>query len=137
MPYNENFRKRYFSDAAWTRLKELRKSRSEKEEEVFASWLELLQEGGTLLGQDPRREKVQDWAAQCHEAWENSTAGDPTIQAGYNNALRDHRNWPAEARRPIVSLDLEKVLEFVRKAQACRRMGYHDRWTRLRKLSAR
>jgi hypothetical protein len=131
MPLEENFQQKYFSDAAWRRLLELRRAGSQTEAQILQGWVRLLEEGSALLDQDVRGPKVQDWAARCHDLWESSTAGDQDIQIGYDSAWRDHLNWPAAARQGIAHLNIEQILEFNGKAQVYRRRGYYERWKQI------
>ena len=134
MSFDLSFRRKYFSDAAWQRLLELRKADSQPEEQIFRAWVQLLEEGSTLLDQDARGPKAQDWAARCHDLWESTTLGDKDIQIGYDNAWRDHLNWPAAARAPLAHLNIQQILEFNGKAQAYRRRGYHERWKQIGRM---
>jgi hypothetical protein len=134
MRSEEDFQRKYFSDSAWRRLMELRSAGSQAEAQIFHAWVQLLEEGSTLLDQDVRGPKVQDWAARCHDLWQGCTFGDKEIQIGYDHAWRDHLHWPATARHAIAHLNIEQILEFNGKAQVYRRRGYHERWKRIKQM---
>lgn len=127
-----DFLKKYFSDGAWRRLKQIRED--EGAPLVPSAWTELLTQGAVFTGDDLRGEAAQDWAARCHEAWQTWTTEDQGIQLGFAKAWKDYRNWPKVVQVEMEVPEFEAILALAKKAQAHRRMGYHERWKQLRQF---
>ena len=127
-----DFLKKYFSDAAWQRLKQIRED--EGAPLIPSAWTELLTEGAAFTGQDLRGEAAQAWAARCHEAWQTWTTDHQGIQLGFAKAWEDYRNWPKYAQLEVQLSDFEAALALAKKAQAYRRLGYYERWKQLRQF---
>jgi hypothetical protein len=126
------FMKKYFSDGAWQRLKEIRKHQGAPL--VPSAWIEVLMEGSVFMSEDLRGESAQDWAERCHEAWQAWATNDASIQLGFAKAWKDYRNWPRSTQFEIGISEFEATVALAQKAQTYRRMGYHERWKRLRQV---
>jgi MerR family transcriptional regulator, thiopeptide resistance regulator len=110
-------RRKYFDKTAWEKLS----ARSHEESDrLSAAWHELFQQVGAALGDDPASERAQALAARWMELAEQSTCGDPDIKAGTIKAWIDRRSWPDMSQRYLASVNLERIAEFIGKANTHR-----------------
>ncbi|HYM00671.1 MAG TPA: MerR family transcriptional regulator [Blastocatellia bacterium] len=116
--------KKYYSDKAWARYKKRQRKRTSE------TWVALMREVQTLIGQDPAGEPAQSLAARWMELWRAETGGDPEIQVGMMRAWADRRNWPAAPRKLLarvdIDMDIEAAVGFVSQALNCHRRKYYS-----------
>lgn len=94
-------RKRYFSEAAWTRFVELRKRILNDTAAVSCRWqakVDLFRDVEAVLNEDPGGEKGQGLAQRWIAQLEDESSGDAEIKAGLVKAWADRQNWPATVR---------------------------------------
>jgi hypothetical protein len=120
-------RKKYFSEAAWTRYTERRERLMQDPQARTATWqerLDLFRDIEAALDEDPAGEKgralARRWMAQLDEA----SAGDPEVKAGLLNSWADRQNWSAILRWNMEGMVMMNTERFDRAAdfldQACR-----------------
>jgi len=112
------YRKKYYSEEAWAKIKQ----RPEEEAQLWAAWIALFKEVAAALDEDPAGDKAQELCAKWADLAEKTSGGDPEVKAGKIKEWRDHENWPESAKQRISSLRLEEVVDFIKRAYACRAM---------------
>jgi MerR family transcriptional regulator, thiopeptide resistance regulator len=125
--------KRYYSDAAWEKLRAMRQQQSDAQRrDLSEAWTKLFREAESLLTEDPAGEKVQDLCVRWSELWQITTGGDAGVSAGIRKAWADRDNWPPELRRVLPQFDLKAVGEFIGKGYASSMKKYYtqEAWAR-------
>jgi hypothetical protein len=120
-------RKKYFSEAAWTRYTELRASAMNDPQLRASLWqerLDLFQDIEAALHEDPAGEKGQTIARRWLAQVEQASGGDPEIKAGLLNSWAGRRNWTATLRWNMEGIVMMNTERFDRAAdfldEACR-----------------
>jgi DNA-binding transcriptional MerR regulator len=90
-------RKQFFSDAAWTKLADLRKS-SEMETREWKIRAELFHELEAASGEDPAGVRAQALVARWKEQLERVTSGDAEIKKAMLNGWSHRKQWPESQR---------------------------------------
>lgn len=125
--------KRYYSDAAWEKLRGMRQQQSDAQKSSLSeAWTKLFREAESLLSEDPAEEKVQDLCARWSRLWQITTGGDGEVSAGMLKAWADRDNWPPELQRVLPQFDFKALGEFVGKAYAASMKKYYaeEAWAR-------
>ena len=94
-------RKKYFSEAGWTRYVELRERTMgdpQARSSVWQARLDLFRDIEAALNEDPAGENGQALARRWLVQLENASAGDAEVRAGLLNSWADRRNWTAVLR---------------------------------------
>jgi DNA-binding transcriptional MerR regulator/uncharacterized damage-inducible protein DinB len=116
-------RKQFFSDEAWGKLAELRKS-SEMDTTEWKIRAELFHELDAASGEDPAGERAQALVARWNEQLERVTGGDAEIKQAMLNGWSYRRQWPESQRWRVERLHLltwdrfEKAADFLDRARA-------------------
>jgi MerR family transcriptional regulator, thiopeptide resistance regulator len=91
-----NFMRKYYTEEAWARKRELREqTHPETLERHLQAWKKLFLEVEAAIDVDPAGETGQRLAREWVLLAEVSSAGDSGIRAGAIKAWKDHQNWPA------------------------------------------
>jgi DNA-binding transcriptional MerR regulator len=120
-------RKKYFSEAAWTRFEKLRERRLTATDVRAALWqerLDLFHDIEAALQEDPAGEKGTTFARRWMAQFDEESGGDPEVKAGLLNCWADRRNWTATVRWYMEGLAMMNTERFNRAAdfldEACR-----------------
>lgn len=120
MQENEEFFKKYYSQEAWAKISERRKTWDpSQQEQVTQAWTELFRDIGAALDEDPASPKVQALAARWKSLVEGFTGGDPAVSAGLGKVWADQGNWPDPMKQQAAPFANKKVWEFMHKAMNC------------------
>jgi MerR family transcriptional regulator, thiopeptide resistance regulator len=124
--------RKHFSEAAWNKLMELRKSRMREEaaEEVSRSWqarVDLFHdiEAAMTGGEDPAGGTARALADRWRVQLEEHSGGNTQVQAGLLRTWADRRNWPAVLRwrfEGLYRMPYERmvhVVDFIERATEC------------------
>jgi hypothetical protein len=119
-------RKKYFTEAAWTRYAELRRRTMADPQVRSSAWqarLDLFHDIEAALGEDPAGETGQALARRWLAQVEQASAGDVEVRAGLVNSWADRRNWTATLRWNMEGMVMMNTERFDRVAdfldQAC------------------
>jgi DNA-binding transcriptional MerR regulator len=108
-------RKKYFSDAAWTKLMELFR-RTEDHSAHWQARVDLFRDITAALDEDPAGEKAQALVARWQAQLEMNSGGDPDIKAGLMAGWARRREWPPSVRWRTEALHLMSFEGFERAA---------------------
>jgi MerR family transcriptional regulator, thiopeptide resistance regulator len=126
----ENYMRKYHSEEAWTRRKQIMQEMDPELRERFGALRkQLFLEIESALDLDPASEVAQSLAKRWILLSEMITGADPGVKAAAIEAWKDHRNWPPEAQDAMLdryglSVDnreesmrrVEKVAKFIGQA---------------------
>ena len=114
--------KKYYSDAAWTKLMKLRKHTDvAAQQQTWAAWRELFSDVDASLDEHPTSKAAQDLATRWMKLVEKSTGDDPDIIAGARKAWQNRQAWPESMQDQLAGYRLDKIAQFIHKALALRR----------------
>jgi DNA-binding transcriptional MerR regulator len=104
MEQNMDWTKKYYSEAAQTKIEERKNLWSpELQERVTRDWNELTKdiEAAIADGAEPSDERARQLAARWRALVEEFTGGDAEIQAGLNKMYSDEKNWQTDWKKPF------------------------------------
>jgi hypothetical protein len=117
MGFNDDFKKRYFTDEVWARYTAFRDQRTlEQQEKIGKKWENLYQEAETLLGENPACKPAKNLALRWLDLAMKCAHSDQDILAGHSRAWADRGSWPAKARERLMKFSFEKLAPFIHQA---------------------
>jgi hypothetical protein len=91
-------RKRYFSDAGWSKLVEIRTQQADSFSLLWQNRVDLFRDVEAACSEDPAGATGQSLAARWQEHLDVWSNGDPAVKAGLLKAWADWCHWPATLR---------------------------------------
>jgi DNA-binding transcriptional MerR regulator len=109
-------RKKYFSEAAWAKVVELRTQSDEAFSRAWQARVDLFRDVEAALGEDPAGEKAKALAVRWMAQIEAASGGDRDVKAGLMKTWADRRHWPATLRWQTEGLYMMPFERFERAA---------------------
>jgi len=91
-------RKKYFSEAAWAKVEEMRRRSGQMFSCTWQARVDLFQEAQAAIGEDPSGARGRKVAAMWRELIEVESAGDGEVKAGLMRWWADRANWRPSLR---------------------------------------
>jgi hypothetical protein len=91
-------RKKYFSEAAWAKVEEMRRQSGQMFSCTWQARVDLFQEADAAIGEDPAGPRGRKVAAMWREVIGAESAGDAEVQAGLTKWWADRANWRPSLR---------------------------------------
>lgn len=108
----EAMKKYYSTEEAWE------KRRHYYEEGPSPEWRTLYRDISAALDIDPGSDEAQVLAERWLELTMRAAKGDPELQTDSPTAWSDREHWPPAMKQRIAEFNLEKIFEFIKKANA-------------------
>jgi thioredoxin len=97
-------RKKYFSEEAWAKVEELRKTEQGDASRRWQARVDLFRDIEAALGEDPQSEKAQALAARWMAQLDKATGGNAEIKAGMLRGWKLRQGWPESHRHQVEAL---------------------------------